>query len=94
MHFLYSGVTLSFTTVSDTTTTTPQLERFQAQESSLTGAEQSSIEPCSMPPCCGTGCAVCVLDYWEPSESESEAIAMLEAIEQAQQIIAEQDGEL
>jgi hypothetical protein len=47
-----------------------------------------------MPPCCGTGCAVCVLDYWEPSESESEAIAMLEAIEQAQRIIAEQDGEL
>jgi hypothetical protein len=42
-----------------------------------------------MPPCCGTGCAVCVLDYWEPSESESETIAMLEAIEQARQIIAD-----
>jgi hypothetical protein len=50
-----------------------------------------------MPPCCGTGCAVCVLDYWEPNESESEALAMLDAIEhaqsQARQMIAEQDGE-
>jgi hypothetical protein len=94
MHFLYSGVTLSFTTVSDTTTTTPQLERFQAQESSSTGVEQP---PCSMPPCCGTGCAVCVLDYWEPNESESETLAMLDAIEhaqsQARRMIAEQDGE-
>ncbi|HEY6402807.1 MAG TPA: hypothetical protein VI479_15425 [Blastocatellia bacterium] len=83
--------------MSDTTTTTPQLERFQAQDSSSAGAEHppsvasvASVAPCnSMPPCCGTGCAVCVLDYWEPSESESEAIAMLEAIEQAQQIIAD-----
>jgi hypothetical protein len=43
-----------------------------------------------------------VLDYWEPDEfetpqsSESETLAMLEAIEQAlrkaQRIIAEQDG--
>ena len=50
-----------------------------------------------MPPCCGTGCAVCVLDYWESNESESETLAMLDAIEQAQsqarQMIAEQDGE-
>jgi hypothetical protein len=75
--------------VSDTTTTTPQLERFQAQVSSLTGAERSSIEPCSMPPCCGTGCAVCVLDYWEPGESEADALAMLDAIEQAQSQVAD-----
>jgi hypothetical protein len=86
--------------VSDTTNTTPQLERFQAQDSSLTGVERSpSMQPCGAPPCCGTGCAVCVLDYWEPneSESESEALAMLDAIEQAQlqalRMIAEQDGD-
>jgi hypothetical protein len=79
--------------VSDTTKTTTQLERFQAQGASSTGVERSS----SMPPCCGTGCAVCVLEYWEPDESESEALAMLDAIEQAQlqarRMIAEQDGD-
>lgn|GEM_PF-1983809 len=78
----------------------------------------------SAPPCCGSGCAVCVLDYWtddgcEPvtqnpgrteqtvttlgetnfidGMSETEMLAMLEAIEnaewRAQQIIAEMDGE-
>jgi hypothetical protein len=76
-----------------------QLERFQAQRDASSGVERSS----SMPPCCGTGCAVCVLDYWEPDEfetpqsSESETLAMLEAIEQAQRqarrMIAEQDGD-
>ena len=86
--------------MSDTTTTTTQLERFQAQGAASTGVERpSSISepPCGAPPCCGTGCAVCVLDYWEPDESESEALAMLDAIEQAQsqarQMIAEQDGD-
>lgn len=64
----------------------------------MTGVERSSsMQPCSAPPCCGTGCAVCVLDYWEPSESESGALAMLDAIEQAQsqarRMIAEQDGD-
>jgi hypothetical protein len=38
-----------------------------------------------------------VLDYWEPDESGSEAMAMLDAIEQAQsqarRMIAEQDGD-
>jgi hypothetical protein len=76
-----------------------QLERFQAQRDTSSGVERSS----SMPPCCGTGCAVCVLDYWEPDEfetpqsSESETLAMLEAIEQAERqarrMIAEQDGD-
>jgi hypothetical protein len=58
-----------------------------------------------LPPCCGTGCAVCVLDYPElfsnrtagnqPADDQvdAEMLAMLEAIEQAQsqanQIIAE-----
>ena len=85
--------------MSDTTITAMQLERFQAQRGASSGVERSS----SMPPCCGTGCAVCVLDYWEPDEfetpqsSESETLAMLEAIEQAQRqarrMIAEQDGD-
>ncbi|MGH9751577.1 MAG: hypothetical protein ACREA2_02235 [Blastocatellia bacterium] len=85
--------------MSDTTTTAMQLERFQARRDTSPGAERSS----SMPPCCGTGCAVCVLDYWEPDEfelprsSKSETLAMLEAIEQAQwqaqRMIAEQDGD-
>jgi hypothetical protein len=58
-----------------------------------------------LPPCCGTGCAVCVLDYPElfsnrpasnqqaDDQVDSEMLAMLEAIEQAQsranQIITE-----
>jgi len=25
-----------------------------------------------MPACCGTGCTVCVMDYWEPEESHSD----------------------
>lgn len=85
--------------MSDTTITAMQLERFQAQSDASSGVERSS----SMPPCCGTGCAVCVLDYWEPDEfetpqsSESETLAMLEAIEQAERqarrMIAEQDGD-
>lgn len=75
-----------------------QLERFQAQRDASPRVERSS-----MPPCCGTGCAVCVLDYWDPDEfetpqsSESETLAMLEAIEQAERqarrMIAEQDGD-
>lgn len=85
--------------MSDITTTAMQLERFQAQRDASPSAERSS----SMPPCCGTGCAVCVLDYWEPDEfelpqsSDPETLAMLEAIEQAQRqaqrMIAEQDGD-
>jgi len=76
-----------------------QLERIQAQRDASPGVER----PSSMPPCCGTGCAVCVLDYWEPDEfdtpqsSESETLAMLEAIEQAQRqarrMIAELEGD-
>ncbi|HEY7181304.1 MAG TPA: hypothetical protein VIC84_07790 [Blastocatellia bacterium] len=75
--------------MSDTTTTNTQLERFQGPDASSTGVEPPSAAPhsgptCGAPPCCGTGCAVCVLDYWEPDESESETLAMLDAIEQAQ----------
>jgi hypothetical protein len=58
-------VALSFLTVSDTTIIM-ELERLQAQSIDTPGLERTA----SMPPCCGTGCAVCVLDYWEPSEFE------------------------
>ncbi len=43
--------------------------------------------PPEMPMCCGTGCAVCVLDYPElfsQTPGLSETLAMLEAVEQAQ----------
>lgn len=49
-----------------------QSERLQAQPSAATSLKQSSPRY-SGPPCCGTGCAVCVLDYWEPDEFESPA---------------------
>jgi hypothetical protein len=59
-------VALSFLTVSDTITTIMRLEQLQAQRIATPGLERSA----SMPPCCGAGCAVCVLDYWEPDEFE------------------------
>lgn len=52
-----------------------------------------------MPPCCGSGCAVCVLDYWvadEPSAGTQEEIGgdsvgsemsvLLEAFEEAERL--------
>jgi hypothetical protein len=48
-----------------------QLERLQARRDAATSLKQSS-----MPPCCGAGCAVCVLDYWEPDEFESPTLEM------------------
>jgi hypothetical protein len=62
-------VALSFLTVSDTTIFM-ELEQLQAQRIATPSLERSS----SMPPCCGTGCAVCVLDYWDPDEFEIPAI--------------------
>src|SRR5215470_13165468 len=48
-----------------------QLERLQVMQNAATGLKQSSsIPPYTAPPCCGSGCAVCVLDYWEPDEFE------------------------
>src|SRR5262245_24769331 len=48
-----------------------RLEQLQARRNAATSLERSSsIPPYSGPPCCGTGCAVCVLDYWEPDEFE------------------------
>ena len=71
------------------------------QEANKTVDHTASPE---LPACCGTGCAVCVLDYPElfsnqqaddlnDTPGDPEMLAMLEAIEQAQsratQIIAE-----
>ena len=69
-------------------------------------ADLADLAPSAdLPLCCGTGCAVCVLDYPElfsnrpasnqqvDNQVDSEMLAMLEAIEQAQsranQIITE-----
>ena len=49
-----------------------------------------------LPPCCNSGCTVCVLDYPElflTQTPEPETIAMLEAIEQAQQLLASPKSE-
>jgi hypothetical protein len=72
-----------------------QQERQQGAETLSNQAESSR------PPCCGSGCAVCVLDYW-PDYREDERLVvglgaetidseillllpMLEAFEEAQQ---------
>lgn len=62
--------------------------------------EFSKREPFSTPPCCGSGCTVCVLDYPEyglEEQSDENMQEMIEAIEkaqwQAQELIAQIDGE-
>ncbi|MGH9855682.1 MAG: hypothetical protein ACREBD_38095 [Blastocatellia bacterium] len=66
----------------------------------LTQSDPLPDTPADLPTCCGTGCAVCVLDYPEylsKQKSESETLAMLEAIEQAQRqarrVITNQEGD-
>lgn len=44
----------------------------------------SSADPAQSPACCGTGCTVCVLDYWEDEFPDSSEMQLLEAIEEAQ----------
>jgi hypothetical protein len=59
------------------------------------GNEQRTTS--SMPPCCGSGCAVCVLDYWVDDEPGvmtqeeitgdsvgSDMLVLLEAFEEAE----------
>jgi hypothetical protein len=59
------------------------------------GNEQRTTS--SMPPCCGSGCAVCVLDYWVDDEPGvmtqeeitgdsvgSDMVVLLEAFEEAE----------
>ncbi len=55
--------------------------------------------PSSQMPCCGSGCAVCVLDYpdlFPDRQCDAETQALLEAIEQSQlqaeQMIAQIEG--
>jgi hypothetical protein len=51
----------------------------------------------ALPLCCHSGCTICVLDYPElfiNGEPDAEMIAMLEAIEQAEQSLAAPEDEL
>lgn len=65
-----------------TTANQMQLEQFSNQSA---GSANSNFDV-DMPQCCGTGCAVCVLDYPElfSTNPASETLALLEAVEQAQ----------
>ena len=70
-------------------------EQLHTRRPAADNVEQLSL-PADLPQCCGTGCVVCVLDYPEyfsTQRSASETLAMLEAIEKAQQMIANQDGD-
>jgi hypothetical protein len=71
------------------------MEDFHTEQSA---AQDLKRTPSSMPPCCGTGCAVCVLDYWVDDEPgvmtqeeitgdsvKSEMLILLEAFEEAEQ---------
>lgn len=70
------------------------MEDFHTEQ---TAARDSKRTPSSMPPCCGSGCAVCVLDYWVDNEHDvmtqeeitgdsvgSELLVLLEAFEDAE----------
>jgi len=72
-----------------------QDEQLHTRQPAADNVEQSSLSA-DLPQCCGTGCTVCVLDYPEyfsTQRSASETLTMLEAIEKAQQMIANQDGD-
>jgi hypothetical protein len=71
------------------------MEDFHTEQSAAKDEQRTSS---SMPPCCGTGCAVCVLDYWVDDEHgmmaqeeitgdsvKSERLILLEAFEEAEQ---------
>jgi hypothetical protein len=85
-----AAAVLILSTVSDKEVTVMQEEQLHTRQNAAEGAEASS-SPAPLPACCGTGCTVCVLDYPEyfsKQQSESEMLAMLEAIEQAQRLMA------
>ncbi|MDQ3012985.1 MAG: hypothetical protein M3X11_20035 [Acidobacteriota bacterium] len=78
-----------------------QQEQFYKEASTPARASSSPCHAPDLPQCCGTGCAVCVLDYPElfsQSPADAEMLAMLKAVEQAQlqvgQSIADASGEL
>ena len=79
-----------------------QQEQFYNQASAT--SDWAELPP-EMPQCCGTGCTVCVLDYPELfsdapacNQIDAEALALLEAIEQAEaaasRLIADASGQL
>ncbi len=71
-----------------TTANQMQLEQFSNQSA----ASANSNFDVDSPQCCGTGCAVCVLDYPElfslnqtdSGQTDCNMLALLEAVEQAQ----------
>ena len=78
-----------------------QQEQFYKEANAAAEAPVRQCDFTEAPQCCGTGCAVCVLDYPElfsSTQMDSETLAMLEAIEQAQaqvgQLIAGANGDL
>lgn len=51
-----------------------------------TAPAQSTV----LPECCNSGCTVCVLDYPELfMQADSETLALLEAVEQAEKLAAQ-----
>lgn len=78
-----------------------QQEQFYKETTTAANTPARHTDLAELPQCCGTGCTVCVLDYPElfsQSPVDSETLAMLEAIEQAQlqasQLLAETSGDL
>ncbi|MEP7343178.1 MAG: hypothetical protein ABI977_35965 [Acidobacteriota bacterium] len=78
-----------------------QQEQFYKETTATANTPARHADLADLPQCCGTGCAVCVLDYPElfsQSPADSETLAMLEAIEQAQlqadRLLAETSGDL
>jgi hypothetical protein len=64
-----------------------QQEQVQKEANAEAAAPVNPRDLAETPQCCGTGCAVCVHDYPElfsSTQMDSETLAMLEAIEQAQ----------
>jgi len=62
----------------------------------MEGQNQENQNQPVLPPCCNSGCTVCVLDYPElflTQEPAAETKALLEAIEHAQQSLADFNGE-
>lgn len=72
-----------------------QQEQFYKETTAAANTPDGHTDLADLPQCCGTGCTVCVLDYPElfsgnqtdgplGGQADSETLAMLEAIEQAQ----------
>jgi ferredoxin len=63
-----------------------------SEEVTAQGRDAAAGSP-SLPPCCNSGCTVCVLDYPELFISDDAGMpALLEAVEQAERTLAERAG--